>query len=96
MEIQNVQPREGAAAFQLALVSNERTGISPRLAQRGMKEPLELPADSPESENLRMQLLWNRTMREEMQLPEGYQNIAVLILKWTKELDQLESGPEVC
>ena len=82
--------------MQLALVSNERTGISPRLAQRGMKEPLELPTDSPESENLRMQLLWNRTMREEMQLPEGYQNIAVLILKWTKELDQLESGPEVC
>ena len=41
------------------------------------------------------QVWWNRAMCEVMKVPEGYRNVAVLIIKWTKKLDQLNCTKEV-
>ena len=54
-----------------------------------------LPDLVSEEENAKMQVCWNRAMCQEMQIPEGYQNISVLIIKWAKEIDQLDSAHEV-
>jgi hypothetical protein len=48
-----------------------------------------------DEENSKMQVWWNKTMCDEMKIPEGYQNVAVLIIKWTEELDELKTGDEV-
>jgi len=48
-----------------------------------------------EDENARMKTCWGRAMCQEMEIPEGYQKIAVLIIKWSEHLDQLKSGDEV-
>lgn len=53
------------------------------------------PTGVTDEDNSKMQVCWNRAMCKEMHIPEGYQNIAVLIIKWTEELDQLKSGDEV-
>ena len=45
-------------------------------------------------ENMRIRMCWNKVMCGETQIPKGYQNIAVLIVKWNDELDQLESNVE--
>ncbi|OCL11249.1 hypothetical protein AOQ84DRAFT_229708 [Glonium stellatum] len=42
-----------------------------------------------------MQLQWNEAICRNMNLPEGYQKIAVLIIKWCKELDELNCAAEV-
>lgn len=48
-----------------------------------------------DEENSKMQVIWDQAMCKEMQIPSGYQNVAVLIIKWTEELDQVKSGSEV-
>jgi hypothetical protein len=48
-----------------------------------------------EDENSKMQIRWNKVMCEEMKIPQGYQNIAVLIVKWAEEIDQLKCAKEV-
>jgi len=48
-----------------------------------------------EQQNSRMSLQWHKAMCREMGIPEGYQYISVLILKWIDELDQLKSQMEV-
>ena len=42
-----------------------------------------------------MQVWWNQAMCEVMKVPEGYLNVAVLIIKWTEKLDQLNCTKEV-
>jgi len=34
-------------------------------------------------------------MRQGMKIGEGYQNVAVLIIKWADEIDQLQTADEV-
>src|SRR5215471_13947184 len=48
-----------------------------------------------DEENSKMQVWWNKAMCDEMEIPEGYQNVAVLIIKWIEELDELKTGAEV-
>lgn len=48
-----------------------------------------------EEDNSKMQVCWNRAMCGEMNIPEGHQNVAVLIIKWAEDIDELESGKEV-
>ena len=43
----------------------------------------------------RMQLQWNEAKCKNMDLPEGYQTVAVLIIKWCEELDELNCAGEV-
>ena len=46
-------------------------------------------------ENSKWQQIWDRPMREELELPEGYLSVAVLIIKWAPEIDELKTGSEV-
>jgi hypothetical protein len=59
-----------------------------------------VPADGTaegitDEENSEMQMWWNRTMCNEMSIPQGYQNVAVLIIRWAEELDELKAENEV-
>lgn len=49
------------------------------------------PEETREEERAsQMQLAWNEAM-----CLDGYKSVAVLIIKWSKELDQLNCEPEV-
>lgn len=42
-----------------------------------------------------MQLWWDESMSRNMNLPLGYSDVNVLIIKWEDEYDRLDCGPEV-
>lgn len=42
-----------------------------------------------------MQRWWDEAIRRNMNLPDGYQNVAVLMIKWADELDELKTRAEV-
>lgn len=42
-----------------------------------------------------MQNWWAEAIARNMDLPEGYSHVAVLIIKWEDELDELKTGDEV-
>ena len=80
-----------------AMVSSSKAEF---VAPCGEPCPIAAPAngaaeDVTDEENSKMQVWWNRAMCNEMKIPEGYQNVAVLIIKWCKELDELKSAEEV-
>ena len=39
---------------------------------------------------------WNEAIAKNMNLPEGYEQVSVLIIKWADELDELKTKAEVC
>ncbi len=43
-----------------------------------------------------MQEWWTEAIARNMDLPDGYSRVAVLIIKWADELDELKTGDEVC
>jgi hypothetical protein len=43
-----------------------------------------------------MQTWWNTEMRKHMNQPDGYAKVAVLLIKWADELDDLKTKDEVC
>ena len=43
-----------------------------------------------------MQNWWAEAIARNMDLPEGYSHVAVLIIKWADQLDELKTGDEVC
>jgi hypothetical protein len=55
-------------------------------------DALELVA---EEKDFKLQLSRNRAMRHETKMGEGYQNVAVLLIKWADEIDQLQTADEV-
>ena len=48
-----------------------------------------------EKDNSTWQLDWNRTVRQELNLPEGYDRVTVLIIKWENDIDELKTEKEV-
>lgn len=43
-----------------------------------------------------MQSWWNNEMKKHMNQPDGYAKVAVLLIKWADELDELKTKKEVC
>jgi hypothetical protein len=43
-----------------------------------------------------MQNWWAEAIARNMDLPEGYTKVAVLLIKWAEELDELNTSVEVC
>jgi hypothetical protein len=43
-----------------------------------------------------MQTWWNNEMKKHMNQPDGYAKVAVLLIKWDDELDELKTRKEVC
>lgn len=79
-----------------AVIHTESQGNSKGSTQDLAEEVRETSENSfTDEKNLTMMLQWNRVMREEMKVPQGYQNVAVLIIKWNEELDQLKTADEV-
>jgi hypothetical protein len=42
-----------------------------------------------------MQTWWNDAMKKHMNQPDGYEKVAVLLIKWADELDELDTRKEV-
>jgi hypothetical protein len=42
-----------------------------------------------------MQNWWTEAIAKNMDLPDGYSKVAVLLIKWVDELDELRTGEEV-
>ncbi|MCJ1379747.1 hypothetical protein MMC17_002850 [Xylographa soralifera] len=79
-----------------ALVQDEAQAVLDYERPRSYEEPQPIcAAGITAEENSRMRMCWNKAMCGEMKIPEGYQNIAVLIVKWNNEIDQLNSAAEV-
>ena len=52
-------------------------------------------SDSMQEHSLAMQGWWAEAMARKLWIPAGYTSVAVLLLKWTDELDELTNGDEV-
>ena len=50
--------------------------------------------DQERAEEMRM--WWNNEMRKHMNQPDGYAKVAVLLIKWADELDDIKTKDEVC
>ena len=52
-------------------------------------------SDMAQEHSMAMQGWWAEAISRNMGTPRGYENVAVLLLKWTDELDVLRTGAEV-
>lgn len=78
--IDNVASQEGAASH-----------VEPVLLSESSK------SDSSYSEDAqRMQSQWEESIAKHRKAPEGYVNVAVLLIKWEDEIDDMKTGKEVC
>lgn len=99
MPILGAQPAKGVGFKQISGTVQVSDALQPTRTNEDLETP-EHPADPSqnlisEEENSKMQIRWNKAMCEEMKIPQGYQNIAVLIIKWADEIDQLKCAKEV-
>ena len=46
-------------------------------------------------QDVKLRQCWESTLCEEMQIPEGYKDVFVLIIKWHRDLDELKTEGEV-
>lgn len=75
--------------------------ISDSNAQPSQRErPDELSSPSTEDAVYKqraaeMQMWWDEAIAKNMNLPDGYSKVAVLIIKWADELDELKTKEEV-
>lgn len=68
----------------------EDNGSSVQLIERPSTEDAE---DQERAEE--MQTWWNNEMKKHMNQPDGYAKVAVLLIKWADELDELRTKKEV-
>lgn len=87
----------------VARLSNEPQGINPNLMplstlRQHSKMEESVTDEINSEENMKLRMSWNSTMCKVMQIPEGYQDIAVLMIKWTDKLDEFKAKTraEVC
>ena len=79
-----------------AIIHTEPNESSKAITQSHMEETPVLSESTVTDEiQSKMRAQWNSVMCKEMQVPQGYQNVAVLIIKWTEKLDELHSADEV-
>jgi hypothetical protein len=80
---------------------DEETRHDPSLPQSARDEP---PVESRptaagqeyQERAAEMQNWWAEAIARNMNLPEGYTKVAVLLIKWAEELDELNTSVEVC
>ena len=87
----------------VARLSNEPQCINPNLTphstlRQHSKTEESVTDEISSEENMKLRMSWNSTMCKVMQIPEGYQDIAVLMIKWTEKLDEFKAKTkfEVC
>ena len=79
--IQSIEPEESSDSRENAITSPNNVSEEEEKAMR--------------KRSSEMQLWWDEAIARNMNLPDGYQNVAVLIIKWSKELDELKTAAEV-
>jgi hypothetical protein len=73
-----------------------RDGTQPSQDPKPTEEPSPCVEDEEGREHAaEMQVWWDESIRRYMNLPDGYQRVAVLIIKWDDELDDLKTRDEV-
>jgi hypothetical protein len=61
-----------------------------------VEQPTPSPEDIEDQERAeQMQTWWNAEMKKHMNQPDGYAKVAVLLIKWADDLDELETRKEV-
>jgi hypothetical protein len=58
--------------------------------------PSDLDASRDDEEQSILQECWDKSIAKHMDLPDGYQNVHVLMIKWADKIDQLRVRQEVC
>jgi len=96
----SLQASSGEAVVSLADgVHVESAAIQPAnpaaLISGGVQTEEEGWHQEQKSKALEQQLCFDSAMREELGLPGGYKKVAVLIIKWSRKLDQLKCDAEV-
>jgi hypothetical protein len=56
---------------------------------------LDAPRDDRDEEQSKLQECWDNSIAKHMNLPDGYQNVHVLMIKWADKIDQLKVRQEV-
>lgn len=57
--------------------------------------PSDLNTSRDDEEQSKLQEHWDKSIAKHMNLPDGYQNVHVLMIKWADEIDQLGVRQEV-
>jgi hypothetical protein len=57
--------------------------------------PSDLSVSRDDEEQSKLQEHWDKSIAKHMNLPDGYQNVYVLIIKWADGIDQLGVRQEV-
>ncbi|MCJ1387135.1 hypothetical protein MMC17_010264 [Xylographa soralifera] len=82
--------------FQGAAVFHTEPALGSNVVAQGLIEDRGTSRDGVSNEEqMKMRTQWNKVMCREMEVPQGYQNVAVLIIKWCEALDELKSADEV-
>ena len=82
--------------FKGAAVFHTEPSLGSNVVPQGLIEDQETIRDGVYyEEQMKMRTQWNKVMCREMEVPQGYQNVAVLIIKWCGVLDELDSADEV-
>jgi hypothetical protein len=70
------------------------SGPSQDSSQNDNDTSIEDVAEKEDAAN--MQLWWDEAIAKNLNYPEGYAQVSVLIIKWAEDLDELNTGDEVC
>lgn len=65
---------------------------STRLVEQSSQNPEDVAEQERAAE---MQMWWDEAIAKNMNLPDGYSQVAVLLVKWADELDELKTKKEV-
>jgi hypothetical protein len=97
---QQVNPYSGQiihAAIQVESIESVAQAIETSSADVLPDRRTSVAADAAEKQRAdEMRMWWNEAIAKNMNLPEGYEQVSVLIIKWADELDELKTKAEVC
>jgi hypothetical protein len=97
---QQVNPYSGQiihAAIQVESIESVAQAIETSSADVLPDRRTSVAADAAEKQRAdEMRMWWNEAIAKNMNLPEGYEQVSVLIIKWADELDELKTRAEVC
>jgi hypothetical protein len=71
------------------------TALPPSPASLNLSD-LDAPRGDGSEEQSILQECWDKSIAKHMNLPAGYQNVHVLMIKWADQIDQLKVRQEVC
>lgn len=84
------------ASIQVDSIEPVGQAVAPLSADASLEPSNEAAEDGVDKEHAdNMRMWWNEAIAKNMNLPEGYEQVAVLIIRWADELDELNTKAEV-